>query len=383
MKGKRREVDCVENQEHTAESLALSTARTTHARLVFHRPIRSLSVSTSRWKIDRSRKDLRFKLHDGNLLATARQVYGVCRLPPGFELSIVDPNSTLLELKDDCQIQLGSSYNLFKGLAAIAHLVSASILLYKTRGDQFHRYRLSAFALTVIPYFFMSLVNLMGGILTPDYPIVYMVKTEIMIEAERREGACFEGVVGRLGDPERPINAQYRCNKQKNRRHEIPTHDSNRDTRPEEDAHEYSRGQSGVFIPASHTYLGRETLPTRPLTQFLSRLPFRLEDLIVIEIPFILRIFFPYTENLESEVYFNEAWMLSWMLASHLAGRLLPVLDDCIEPPWKAMRNWSWRKTLGIIRDTAVVLTICGFIIRQFVVAGQMIMDYGHCVLVD
>ena len=412
LKGKGREVDCVENQEHTAESLPPSTARTTHARLVPHRPIRSLSVSTSRWTIDRRRKDLRFKLHDGSLLATGRLVHGVCRLPPGFELSIVDPNSTVLELKDDHQIQLGSSYNLFKGLAAIAHLVWASILLYKMRGDQFRRYRLSAFAVTVIPFFFMSLVNLMGSILTPDYPVLYMVKTEIMIEAERREGACFEGVVGRLGDPERPINAQFSGSKQENRRHEIYTHDSNKDTRPEEDAaqvrtaHEYSRGQSegllqyiipnslslgsGVvflvqqlFIPASHTYLGEETLPSRPFTQFSSQLPFRLEDLIVIEIPFILRYFFPNTENLDSEVYFNEALMLSWVLASHLAGRLLPVLDDCIEPPWKAMRNWSWMKTLGIICATAVVLTICGFVIRQFVFTGQMIMDYGHCVLVD
>ncbi|KAK0512873.1 hypothetical protein JMJ35_004890 [Cladonia borealis] len=246
LKGKGREVDCVENQEHTAESLALSTAHTTHARLVPHRPIRSLSVSTSRWKIDPSRKDLRFKLHDGNLLATGRQVYGVCHLPPGFELSIIDPNSTL-ELKDDYQIQLASSNSLLKGLAAIVHLVSTSILLFKMRGDQFRRYRLSAFALTVIPYLLMSLVNLMGSILTPDYPVLYMVKTEIMIEAERRDGAYFEGVVGRLGDPERPINAQFRCSKQENRRHEIPTHDSNRDTRPEEDAAQGNSSKTLIY----------------------------------------------------------------------------------------------------------------------------------------
>ena len=380
LKGKGREVDCVENQEHTAESLSL-------------------------WSIDRRRRDLRFKLHDGNLLSTGRQVHGVCHLPPGFELSIVDPNSTVLELNNSNQFQLGSSFNLFKGLAAIAHLVVASILLHKTQGDQFGRYRLSAFALTVVPYFFMSFVNLMGSILTPDYPVIYMVKTEIMMEAERRDGACFEGVVGRLSDPERPINAQLRCNEHTNRRHEkIPTYYIRRDTRPEEDAaqvrtaHDYSRGQSEVllqyiipdsvsltsgviflmqqvFIPASHTSLGRDTLPRR--------FPLRIEDFIVVEIPFILRSFFPYTENLDSEVYFNEALMLSWMLASHLAGRLLPVLDDCMEPPWKAMKHWSWMKTFEIIYATAVVLTICGFIVRQVVFTGQMIMDYGHCVLVD
>lgn len=386
LKGKGREVDCVENQEHIAESLAFSTACTTHARLALQHSIRSLSISIW-WAIDRSGKDLRFKLHDQNLLATGRLVHGVCRLPPGYELSIVDPNSTVLELKDDYQIQLGSSYNPVKGLGAIAHLVSASTLLYKMRGDQFHRYRLSSFALTVIPYFLMSLVNLMGAILTPDYPAVYMVRTEIMTEAERREGACFEGVVGRLGDSETPINARFRCIKQTDRQHEIPTYDSNSHTRPEEDAapvrtaHEYSR-QTGVYIPASHTYLGRDTLPRGPVTQYLSGLPFRLEDFIVIEIPFILRSFFYDTGIIDNEVYFNEALMLCWILASHIAGRLLPVLDDCIEPPWKAMRNWSW-KTLSIIHATAFVLTGCGFVIRQSVFTGQMITDYGHCVLVD
>ena len=388
LKGKDREVNCIENQEHTAESLALSTARTTRAGLDLHRHIRSLSLSTTRWKIGQRRKKFRFKQHDENLLATGRLVHGVCRLPPGFALSIVDPNSIVLELKDDDHFQIGSSYSLFKGLAAIAHLVSTSILLYKTQGDQFRRYRLSAFGLIVIPYSFMSLVNLMGSILTPDYPALYMVKTEIMIEAERREGACFEGVVGRLGDPERPINAVFRCSKQKSRRHEIPICDSNRDTRREEDAaqvrtaYDYSRYQH-VRIPASHTYLGKDTLPRRPSTQLRTRsFPVRLEDFIVFEMPFLLRSVFPYTENLDSEVYFNEALILCWMVASHIAGRLLPVLDNCIEPPWKAMRKWSW-KTLGMISATAFVVTTCGFAIRQFVFTGQMIMDYGHCVLVD
>ena len=138
-----------------------------------------------------------------------------------------------------------------------------------------------------------------------------------------------------------------------------------------------------VFIPASHTYLGEDTLPRLPFTQHLNEIPFRLEDFIVIQIPFILRSFFHDTENLDNEVYFNESWMLCWMLASHLAGRLLPVLDDCIDPPWKAMKHWSWWKTLGMICATALVLTICGFIVRQVVFTGQMIMEYGHCVLVD
>jgi hypothetical protein len=58
-------------------------------------------------------------------------------------------------------------------------------------------YGYAAFGLTVAPYLVMSLVNLISTVLTPDYSVVYLVRTDIMEEAERHEGH-FNGVVGQI-----------------------------------------------------------------------------------------------------------------------------------------------------------------------------------------
>jgi hypothetical protein len=47
----------------------------------------------------------------------------------------------------------------------------------------------------------MSGVNLVASLLTPDYSHVYLVETDIMKEAKRRDG-IFEGVIGRLCVPD-------------------------------------------------------------------------------------------------------------------------------------------------------------------------------------
>ena len=44
----------------------------------------------------------------------------------------------------------------------------------------------------------MSIVNLTGNILTPDYPKAYLIHSEIIDEARRRPGARFEGIVGTI-----------------------------------------------------------------------------------------------------------------------------------------------------------------------------------------
>ena len=95
-------------------------------------------------------------------------------------------------------IELSSNYNLPKGLIAIFQTLFASATLYQTRGDQIQRYGYAAFGSTVAPYLVMSIINLWGTILTPDYPCVYLVRSEIMDEASRREGANFEGIVAKL-----------------------------------------------------------------------------------------------------------------------------------------------------------------------------------------
>jgi hypothetical protein len=44
----------------------------------------------------------------------------------------------------------------------------------------------------------MSIINLVGTLLTPHYPTLFQVSPEIMVEAARREGARFEDTVGTI-----------------------------------------------------------------------------------------------------------------------------------------------------------------------------------------
>jgi hypothetical protein len=71
------------------------------------------------------------------------------------------------------------------------------ITLYRSRGDQLEQYGYAAFGLSVIQYAIMSFVNLLGNLICPDYPTLYIVRSEVMEEAEAR-GGRFIGTIGKL-----------------------------------------------------------------------------------------------------------------------------------------------------------------------------------------
>jgi hypothetical protein len=92
---------------------------------------------------------------------------------------------------------IGASFSIPKVLIAVFQLVYAVVTLYRSRGDQIARYGYAAFSLSVVPYAVMSLFNLIGALVTPDYLALNLVASDVMGEAIRR-GAQFDGVVGRL-----------------------------------------------------------------------------------------------------------------------------------------------------------------------------------------
>ena len=98
----------------------------------------------------------------------------------------------------DVTFDLSSGYSLPKVLIAMFQTLYASATLYRVRGDQVSRYGYAAFGLTVAPYLIMSLINLISNTLTPEYPALYLVRNDAMDEASRRKGARFEGIVGTI-----------------------------------------------------------------------------------------------------------------------------------------------------------------------------------------
>lgn len=135
--------------------------------------------------------------------AKDRKVHGVCQLPEEYALCVVPSGAEVDEPpcggKTPCTSELSSSYNLPKVLTADFQTAYASATLYQVRGDQIQRYGYAAFGLTVAPYLVMSLVNLASTMRVPDYSTMYLVSSEAVEEAQRREGSSFEGVVGTIG----------------------------------------------------------------------------------------------------------------------------------------------------------------------------------------
>jgi len=78
---------------------------------------------------------------------------------------------------------VASNYSLVKVLAAVAQSLFGIATLYDTKGDQIQRYGYAAFGLTVIPHAYMSLVNLVANLMSPEYPAMYLVESQAMRDA--------------------------------------------------------------------------------------------------------------------------------------------------------------------------------------------------------
>lgn len=137
-------------------------------------------------------------------------IHGSCKLPDGYELAYV---SAELDFEDDASpkilTKISCNYNLVGGLISLAQAVYASITLYQTKGDQITKYGYAAFGLTVAPFIMMSIINLIGNLLTPNYPALYLVDSSVMAEARKRDGCHIEGVVGKLKEaPGSDLNSE-------------------------------------------------------------------------------------------------------------------------------------------------------------------------------
>ncbi|KAF7367617.1 Pogo transposable element [Mycena sanguinolenta] len=118
---------------------------------------------------------------------------------------------------DAQSVVICTSQQTAKLLVAVWQTLYGAATLYRARGDQLARYGYAAFALTVIPYTVMSIVNLLGALLTPSYPTMYLVRSEVMDELDDGPEPYFDGTVGVLepavgeqAEQQVPLNRPYR-----------------------------------------------------------------------------------------------------------------------------------------------------------------------------
>jgi hypothetical protein len=96
------------------------------------------------------------------------------------------------------QTQLSTSYGTAKALVALLQTIYAGTTLVRSSGEELDSFGYAAFGLTVSPYIIMSAINFLGNILTPNYPALYLVQSEILLEALEREQTVINGQIGKL-----------------------------------------------------------------------------------------------------------------------------------------------------------------------------------------
>ena len=343
-----------------------------------------------------------------------RKVHGICRLPHGFALAPVGINATVVELDDvrnhkesptksqpKTTIEISSLYSLTQGLVAVCQTLYASATLYKARGDQIKMYGYAAFGLTVAPYLVMSILNLLGTILTPNYPTTFMVDSEIMREAARRDGAQFNGVVGMLEidqsltkgpDMAFQIDEQGQCSVRQHHSTSSSTAHGNSATRVEE-AVEVSR-QPGlieidpkdddrvvkriVLVPAIYPYFSPYYM-THRIRIFPLRI---LVGLTSLAINGVLTRF-----QAGNSTRAQRVWTMAWLAFGIWIGSSSSnVIDDVkeIQHFVAALLGLDVRKgkRLGDLVFIAWVLIYAVYsavAIGGFVVVCQMLLQYGNC----
>ncbi|KAL8998764.1 MAG: hypothetical protein Q9169_002214 [Polycauliona sp. 2 TL-2023] len=143
------------------------------------------------------------------------KIHGVCQLAPGYSLSYIPEDmkvyshikhqrslsiSRLLGVNHTPDIKLASTHDVPRILFSIIQTVMGGYSLYRARGTQIERYGYAAYGLTVLPYMMVSVINLLGSLLSSEYETVYLVHSATMDEMKVRGGLC-DGVVGTLEKP--------------------------------------------------------------------------------------------------------------------------------------------------------------------------------------
>jgi hypothetical protein len=138
-------------------------------------------------------------MYGDDLRRTKLRIQGSFLLPPGYRVVLVPRDASFLESSDRPRTTLMYNYSFVKILVSLGQAIYAIFTLYRARGDQIAQFGYAAFGLTVAPYAVVSILNLFGSFICPEFSALYMVDSTTM-EESRNRGAMFsfDGVVGKL-----------------------------------------------------------------------------------------------------------------------------------------------------------------------------------------
>lgn len=322
----------------------------------------------------------------------SQRIHGIIRCPPGVEdpeyrFATVPRNAEVKATravdKECSKVVIASSSSWGKAFVAIFQSVYAIVTLYRTRENQLEQYGYAAFGLTVAQYFVMSILNLLGMFVTPDYDTMYMVDSDIMEEAKTR-GYHFEGVIGMLeadqslmaeqyclsveGSREKPIYTVF----DKNFRNQLYVDDRSKRRCP---ALPLIRLTQHADTRLHNTFTGLEVAQACAAC---------VASLLPLTIVGAISKFRPGLSTIAERV-----WTMSWLVISthlgpclFLVSRDMDLYDEGAESEEKNSNGTTLSSTSTsgrVYRYLAGILLYSVVAVGGFVTVGQMISNYGTC----
>jgi hypothetical protein len=140
-----------------------------------------------------------------------KNVHGTTYEFPGYELVHVPQGVKIFTNPDLAQTPpdgaasavtitetISNGKSVAKSLISLFQLVFSAVTLWSARGNQLDTYGYAAFSLSVAPYAVMAAANLLANVICPQYQTMFIVRNEVLEEAESLYGVRVDGSVGEL-----------------------------------------------------------------------------------------------------------------------------------------------------------------------------------------
>ncbi|PMD28625.1 hypothetical protein NA56DRAFT_683959 [Hyaloscypha hepaticicola] len=245
--------------------------------------------------------------------------------------------------------KISCSYSLVKAFVALGQTLFAITTLYQTKGDELERFGFAAFGLTVAPYAFMSVINLFGNLVCPEYPAMYLVESEalrslraISAPDENDLHVWFDGVVGKLAA------------------------DSDNSVRRQDDESAVTRGQRPDITRVAPL-----------LSLFLSLLVGLLKTCIAGAVPLAIIGGLSGFRTGSSSTYHQRVWTMTWLGFGIFAGGGGFKMERVENRQFFNIRRRRFAEDFRIVMATFLYAAPA---IGGFVVVGQMILESGVCI---
>jgi hypothetical protein len=273
-------------------------------------------------------------------------IHGQCLLPHGYHLVRLPENVRVDRVHDE-PVNIRTTQNSAKVIISMVQLLFASFTLYRARGDQLDRYGYAAFALTVIPYGIMSLVNFIGNLCTPDYLSIYVVQTDVTV-----------GTV-HVDQMEKPVDETTIY-------FETAADDAGMTYYREGKAdYTYGDGSPEILVPSVGRLYKREPCPYQKTRDFIVYFLAALAWVAPYAIIACLTKFEP-----RSSTDSQRLWTISWLVVGQVAGALMAGITTGID-------GFSGRVTLFFCSAVFVLPAFGGFI-----TVVSMMREFGKCIAV-